>query len=126
MSQSMPLEEDLQPPMANGEVTFQEPWQGRVFGIARVLAEQGLYSWDEFRVQLIASIGAWDRHTDSTETEPGADYRYYDHFLVALQSVLREKKILSPELLEGRFKELLNRPHDHDHHRHDHHHPDPH
>ncbi len=114
MSHLTPLEDDLQPPMANGEVMFQEPWQGRVFGIARVLAEQGLYTWDEFRAQLIKAIGDWDRHQD--EVEPDADYRYYDHFLVALQSLLREKKILSLEQVEGRFKELLNRPHDHDHH----------
>ncbi len=114
----MPLEGDLEPPMANGEVTFQEPWQGRVFGIARVLAEQGLYSWDEFRVHLIASIADWDRNRD--EAESGDDYCYYDHFLMALQSLLREKKILSLQQVEGRFKELLSRPSDHDHHSHDH------
>ena len=60
------LEAVLEPPMANGEVTFEEPWQGRVFGMARVLAEQGCYTWDEFRCHLLnetenrRTIGSFD------------------------------------------------------------------
>ena len=43
-----PLEE-LQPPMANGEVIFEEPWQGRVFAMTILLNKAGLYSRDEFQ-----------------------------------------------------------------------------
>jgi nitrile hydratase accessory protein len=103
------LDARLSPPMANGEATFDAPWQGRVFGMARTLAEQGHYSWDEFRVHLIAHIGDWDR------TEAATDYHYYDHFLAALQTLLVEKGMLDEHSVEGRFKEFAARPHGHDH-----------
>ena len=33
------LDGRIAPPTANGEVVFEAPWQGRVFGMARLLAE---------------------------------------------------------------------------------------
>ncbi len=104
------------PPTANGEVVFEAPWQGRVFGMARLLSEQGHYSWDEFRVHLIQQIGAWDR-----TAEPEDEYRYYDHFLAALQALLAEKGLLDDAALSARSAEYAARPHGHDHdHDHDH------
>ena len=44
-SQELPLPENLQPPMANGEVIFDAPWQGRVFAMAVALSEQGVFVW---------------------------------------------------------------------------------
>ena len=104
------LEGPLAPPMANGEVLFEAPWQGRVFGMARVLAESGHYTWDEFRAHLIAQIGAWDRSSESA-----ADYHYYDHFLAALQTLLAEKQLLPAAVLEDRIRTFAERPHGHDH-----------
>ena len=46
--------------MANGEVVFDAPWQSRVFGMARALCEQGLFTWDEFREQLILQIETYN------------------------------------------------------------------
>ena len=110
----MLLDGNLAPPMANGEVLFDAPWQGRVFGMARVLAEAGHYTWDEFRAHLIAQIGAWDRSAAAAATE-GTEYRYYDHFLAALQALLAEKRLLPPALVEERVRMFAGRPHGHDH-----------
>ena len=49
MTETFGLSPALAPPMANGELLFEAPWQARVFGMARALSEQGLYTWDEFR-----------------------------------------------------------------------------
>lgn len=104
------------PPTANGEVVFEAPWQGRVFGMARLLSAQGHYSWDEFRAHLIAQIGAWDR-----QAVPDDEYRYYDHFLAALQALLAEKGLLDGVALDARTAEFAARPHGHDHgHNHSH------
>ena len=103
----MLLDGDLAPPMANGEVLFDAPWQGRVFAMARVLAEAGHYTWDEFRAQLIRQIGEWDR--SDAARNPEAEYRYYDHFLAALQALLAGKGILSAAALEDRFRAFGNR-----------------
>ncbi len=94
--------------MANGELIFEAPWQGRVFGMARALSEAGLYSWDEFREYLIRTIADWDR-------EEEGDYAYYDHFLAALESLLADKGFVAPEPLQARCKEFRERPHGHDH-----------
>lgn len=106
-------EAGLEPPMANGEVMFEEPWQSRVFGVARLLAERGHYTWDEFRAHLIREIGDWDR--SEAGEDPSAEYRYYDHFLAALQALLAEKGMLEAGELESRLEALRARPHDHDH-----------
>ncbi|MCZ6644006.1 MAG: nitrile hydratase accessory protein [Gammaproteobacteria bacterium] len=97
-----------QPPMANGELLFEAPWQGRVFGMARALSEAGLYTWDEFREYLIKAIAGWERESDS-------DYAYYDHFLAALESLLADKGLVPSGPLEARCSEFRNRPHGHDH-----------
>ncbi len=106
---SLLLDSQLAPPMANGEVLFDAPWQGRVFGMARVLAEAGYFTWDEFRAHLIREIGVWDRSASDTE------YHYYDHFLAALQALIEEKQLLNPALLEDRVRTFADRPHGHDH-----------
>ena len=106
------LDGRLKPPMANGEVAFDAPWQGRVFGMARLMSEQGRYTWDEFRAHLIREIGDWDR---THEADEAGEYRYYDHFLAAFQTLLAEKGLLEAPAVEERFQNLAARPHGHDH-----------
>lgn len=102
------LEGDLAPPMANGEVIFEAPWQSRVFGMARALADAGVYDWEEFRVLLIEEIGRWDRQGEGT-------FAYYDHFLAAFERLLEHKRLLPPGGLRERTAVLARRPHGHDH-----------
>jgi len=103
------------PPMTNGELVFEAPWQGRAFGIARSLAEQGLYSWDDFRDSLIAEVLKSDAAPD------GSPYAYYDRFLAALEAVLARRGVIAPNELRDRIADLEARPEGHDHdHGHDH------
>ena len=104
-----PLEE-LQPPMANGEVIFEEPWQGRVFAMTILLNKAGLFSWDEFQSELISTIGHWDKEGDRSE-----GYEYYERFSDALNSLLGKKGIVAVEELLEKTEEYVNRPHGHDH-----------
>lgn len=102
----MSLIGQVSPPMANGEVVFEALWQGRVFGMARALCEQGCYTWDEFRVKLIEEIA-------NAGDEP--DDHYFDHFLAALTSLLSDKNLCEPGELHQRTEVLAERPHGHDH-----------
>lgn len=107
------------PPLTNGELAFEELWQGRVFGIARSLAEQGVYSWDDFRARLIAAIAAWE-----ASAGPDIEYRYYDCFLAALESLLVDRDLVRAGELRERIGQFAARPHGHDHDHdddHDHH-----
>ncbi len=116
-SAALSLDGMAAPPMVNGEVTFDAPWQGRVFGMAHALADRGVFVWDDFRACLIERIAAWE----SAHPE-GEGYPYYDCFLEALERVLAEKRIVHDHDLSHRIAELGSRPHDHDHHHGDHHH----
>jgi nitrile hydratase accessory protein len=114
------------PPMINGELAFDAPWQGRVFGMARGLAERGVFEWDAFRARLIEQIASFDRTLDRHAVASGlstAHFHYYDHFLRALESLLVDLSIIAPGELFARVRALGARPHGHDHpHDHDHDH----
>jgi cobaltochelatase CobN len=79
-------------PRKNGELVFDEPWQGRVFGMAVALHEQGLYDWDEFRRALIAQVQA-------AESCPGP-FVYYEIWLATFEGLLADKGVVTREELE--------------------------
>lgn len=110
LSRRLENEGPAAPPMANGELVFEEPWQGRVFGMAHTLCDGGLFTWDEFRDALIDEIKAWE-----TSNAPGTEYRYYERFLAAFEAILSEKGICDSPMLEDRFDEFQARPAGHDH-----------
>jgi cobaltochelatase CobN len=79
-------------PRKNGELVFEEPWQGRVFGMAVALHERGLYEWEEFRQGLIANIARAERR-------PGP-FSYYEIWLQTFEMLLAAKGLVSAAELE--------------------------
>jgi len=79
-------------PRKNGELVFEEPWQGRVFGMAVALHEQGAYDWEEFRQALIAQIAAADAR--------GGVFVYYEIWLATFEELLAKKGLVSPDEVE--------------------------
>lgn len=80
-------------PRKNGELVFDAPWHGRIFGMAAALEDQRVYTWDEFRERLIERIA---------EAERGRDpFDYYTCWLAAFEDILAEKGVtLDPEITE--------------------------
>ncbi len=84
-------------PRKNGELVFAEPWQGRAFGMAVALSEQGAFSWEEFRQTLIAQVAAAER-------SPGP-FEYYEVWLTTFERLLAAKGIVAAgELNESTFQ----------------------
>lgn len=84
-------------PRKNGELVFEDPWQGRVFGMAVALHEQGVYDWEEFRQGLIARIAAAEAR--------GGPFAYYELWLQTFEALLTEKGLVTPgELEEAAFQ----------------------
>jgi nitrile hydratase accessory protein len=83
-------------PRKNGELVFEAPWQGRAFGLAVAMNEQGAYAWEEFRRRLAAEIG------DAPERD------YYASWMRALETLLLEQQLLDPSELERRKAEYLS------------------
>ncbi len=94
--------------MSNGELAFEEPWQGRVFGMANALCDAGCFEWAEFQAKLIEAIRDWER-------SPEVEYAYYDHFLIALENLLKEKHLVVGVFLDARRAALSARPDGQDH-----------
>ncbi|HET7876713.1 MAG TPA: nitrile hydratase accessory protein [Methylomirabilota bacterium] len=79
-------------PRKNGELVFDEPWQGRAFGMAVALHEQGRYEWEEFRQTLITQIAAAEGS--------GGPFGYYEIWLATFEELLAKRGLLSPEEIE--------------------------
>ena len=90
------------PPRSNGELLFQRLWEGRAFGMAIALSKKGHYEWEEFRQGLITSIAAWE--AEHSKDDP--DWDYYERWLLALETMLLETRLLSREEIEGRTTEI--------------------
>ncbi len=85
-------------PRANGELVFQAPWEGRAFGMATALVDDGAYAFEEFRQSLIAHIGEAEQRD-----EP---FDYYTNWLAAFERLLAEKGLVSAEELAERTAEF--------------------
>jgi nitrile hydratase accessory protein len=93
------------PPRANGELVFAEPWESRAFGMVVTLADEGVFTWDEFRESLVARIAAGE----------GEDFHYYRCWLGALEDRLVAAGTLSDAAVAERSALLAARPAGHDH-----------
>ncbi len=84
-------------PRQNGELVFDAPWQGRIFGMAVALSEEGLVPWEEFRQALIAAVAAAEAR--------GGDFHYYEVWLAAFERVLGARGLVgSGELEEAAYQ----------------------
>ncbi len=76
-------------PRDNGELVFEEPWQGRALGMGVVVLQRTGASWAELRRHLVAAIAA--RRQGEGESEATT---YYAAWLDALEALLAERELL--------------------------------
>lgn len=93
------------PPRSNGELLFQRPWEGRVFGMAIALSKKGHYEWEDFRQGLIASIAEWE----AAHCKDDPDWDYYQRWLLALERLALASNLLDSTELDQRTAEFLAR-----------------
>jgi nitrile hydratase accessory protein len=77
-------------PRDNGELVFEEPWQGRALGMGVVALRRTGSTWEDFREHLVAAIAA--RPQQDGESAATA---YYAAWLEALEALLDERGLLS-------------------------------
>jgi nitrile hydratase accessory protein len=105
------------PPRSNGELVFEAPWESRAFGVAIALSESRTCDWAEFRSRLITEIDAWE-HEHAGESE--ATWSYYERWLAALERLLLDAGLVSPDEIDARaallaHEDAHDHAHDHDH-----------
>lgn len=105
-------------PRSNGELVFDAPWQGRLFGLVVHLCKSGAFEWDEFKAHLIAVI---DESGIDDACDPAV---YYRQFGEAFCRLAAQKGFVEPDALAARTRveaDRLSHGDDHDHeHDHDH------
>lgn len=62
---------------------FHHEWEARVFALNRTLLAQGIYTLDEFRYAV-----------ERMDAQTYRDASYYERWLHAIESLLREKGVL--------------------------------
>ncbi len=107
------------PPRSNGELVFAAPWESRTFGMAVSLSAAGVFEWSEFQAALAARIKAWEHSGEAPEC-----WSYYRCWQQALEDVVANHGLVTPDSVAERGTALAARPgrcHDHGHdHDHDH------
>jgi nitrile hydratase accessory protein len=92
------------------QLSFSEPWELRAFAVAVAAYHRGLYDWSEFQLALIGAIRRWEGDPAS------APWRYYEHWLEALETVLSGTGVLAGTELDGRARDVVGTPRNAEHH----------
>jgi nitrile hydratase accessory protein len=79
------------PPRSQGKLFFGEEWQRTLFGLTLAVSKEGHFEWEDFRKNLIRSIGDWEQ-MDCGSQPP---WDYYERFLLALVQVLQQHGVVT-------------------------------
>jgi len=86
------------PPTLCNNLQFEEPWQGRIFGLALALSEAGNYPWESFRQSLISTIAEWE----AAHARDDPSWRYYEQWLAAFEKLVIDLGVINPVELHER------------------------
>ena len=75
------------PPRGNGKLCFAHPWERNAFAIAVAMAGEGHFEWEEFRQELMAEIGVWEK--GHALDDP--DWDYYERWLAVLERLVARR-----------------------------------
>ena len=81
-------------PRKNGELVFEEPWEGRAFGLAVAMNEGGIYDWADFRNRLVEETVADEKHGEQTG--------YYQRWVRALERLAVDRELVTSSELDAR------------------------
>ena len=76
-------------PRDNGELVFEEPWQGRALGMGVVVLDRLGVPWADFQRHLVAAIAS-----RTPEEGESAATAYYAAWLDALEALLAERRLV--------------------------------
>ena len=76
-------------PRDNGELVFEEPWQGRALGMAVAALDRLGVPWADFRRHLANAIATRPANRDESLATS-----YYAAWLDALETLLTERRLI--------------------------------
>ncbi len=102
-------------PRLNGELVFEAPWEGRAFGLAVALTDQGACEWEDFRAGLIAEIAGTSHVPSASGVREDVPSAYYERWLAALEKLAVSAGLVSQEELGLRTGEYASGEREDDH-----------
>ena len=90
-------------PRKNGELVFNEPWEGRAFGLAAALTEGGVCDWAVFRDELVEVTAATEKHGEQTG--------YYQRWFRTLERLALDRGLVTSAELDARTEALSSDRH---------------
>jgi nitrile hydratase accessory protein len=100
-------------PRDEGGPVFRAPWEAQAFAMVVNLHQKGLFPWSEWTERLASAIAESQQHGD-----PDLGDTYYQHWLNALERLLQDYGLATPDKLAERAAEIRH-AHEHvDDHRH--------
>ena len=85
-------------PRKNGELVFDEAWQGRIFGLTVAMSHAARFEWREFQARLIDEIARAERLGDPSS--------YYERWLQAFERLLADKGLVEGKALAERTRDF--------------------
>ena len=87
-------------PRDDGGPVFNAPWEAQAFAMTLSLHAAGVFTWREWAEALTVELSAAAAHG-----EPDDGSHYYEHWLTALEKLVREKGVVPAQELERRLDE---------------------
>lgn len=82
------------PPRSNGELSFELPWQRRLFATTMALCDAGVLDYEQFRHRLITEIAVSTSDT------------YWTSWQLALESLVASMGLVGTEELASRARQF--------------------
>lgn len=96
------IEKNMKLPRENGELVFHNPWESRIFAMAVLLFEKGIYPWKTFNGEFAKGIGEVESQHPDTDVVSS----YYRLWMEAFEKTLLEQNLLTQEQLKTRADEF--------------------
>ncbi|WP_249690522.1 nitrile hydratase accessory protein [Stappia sp. WLB 29] len=84
-------------PQHDGEPVFRAPWEARAFALALELHGRGVFTWSEWAETLSQAI-----RDAQSRGDPDCGDSYYEHWLVALETMITRKALTSADRIDAR------------------------
>jgi nitrile hydratase accessory protein len=78
---------------------FRAPWEAQIFALVLSLYDRGLFTWPEWAAALAREI-----KQAAATGEPDTGETYYQHWLGALEKLLAQRNVTTPEVLARYYK----------------------
>jgi nitrile hydratase accessory protein len=85
---------------------FREAWEAQAFGLALLLHQRGVFSWTEWAAALTQEIKFAQNRGD-----PDLGDTYYNHWLHALEHLVKAKGLTTAADIEGMTEDWLKSAH---------------